>query len=350
MIVVTGCPRSGTSLMMDCLRHALGDERILGFKFPQEARFEAAQKKGEDETDIHFESRQYALEKFRPSHEKKIKLSKEMNPNGFWECGYTVRGMSWHLGMEHKSNQVVKIVSQGLIRTDPKYVDKMICMCRHPRAVAKSQENLRRLPFMKQEEERKLKVHTPEQFLRVTARAAKWLIENPNTELLLVQFDNLISAPQATLKSVADFIGEGDFSDNPVDAKLKRSYPNIKIDSLLWEPSEEIYEALLNKDWEKLWTTFEAAQDALIKENSRSVCFRTGKRMAYKECISCKTRAVTRDNFRTTASKDEVDWWNEPCMFECLYDKDNESITIKESIKNNFWKENTSSIKPRRNK
>ena len=34
MIIVSGCARSGTSLMMDCLRVALGEDKILGHKFP----------------------------------------------------------------------------------------------------------------------------------------------------------------------------------------------------------------------------------------------------------------------------------------------------------------------------
>jgi len=345
MIVVTGCPRSGTSLMMDCLRHAFGDDRILGYKFPQEARFEEAQKQGEDETDQDFGARQYALEKFRSGHEEKIKLSKDMNPNGFWECAYSVQGMSWHLGMEHKGNEVVKIVSQGLVNTDPKYVDKLIFMCRDPRSVAKSQENLRRMPFMKQEEERKLIVHTPEMFLRVTAMAAKWLQENPETEVLLVEFNDLLSKPTETLAKVSEFLGEGDFSGHPVDPKLKRSYPSIEIDHTLWEPSEAIYTSLLNSEWKKITKTFEEAQATLAREASQFICFRTGKRMAYKECQHCQNDATTRGNFRNTASNSDVDWWNEPCMFECLYDNENEHVSIKDSIKNNSWKESKSSLK-----
>jgi hypothetical protein len=33
--IVSGCPRSGTSLMMLCMSMAVGEEKIIGVKFPQ---------------------------------------------------------------------------------------------------------------------------------------------------------------------------------------------------------------------------------------------------------------------------------------------------------------------------
>ena len=40
MYVVSGCPRSGTSLMMDLMRVAYGEKRLLGKKFPQDEQME----------------------------------------------------------------------------------------------------------------------------------------------------------------------------------------------------------------------------------------------------------------------------------------------------------------------
>ncbi len=38
MLIISGCPRSGTSVQMDIHRAVFGEERILGAKFPQEKR------------------------------------------------------------------------------------------------------------------------------------------------------------------------------------------------------------------------------------------------------------------------------------------------------------------------
>jgi hypothetical protein len=124
MIVVSGCPRSGTSLMMDCLRIAFGEDRILGHKFPQEHGLLEAKKQGEEESDDHYEARMYAMNRGLAVSGRlnDIERSKDMNPNGFWECRYTVQGVHWHRGIEVKNTDICKIVSQGLFFSDPKYI------------------------------------------------------------------------------------------------------------------------------------------------------------------------------------------------------------------------------------
>ena len=156
MIVISGCPRSGTSLLMDCMRHTFGDDRIMGAKFPQEKNLQDKQYENED--DNAFETRMHLSSIFNKDKiekaQKDFELIKDMNPNGFWECRYSVAGIKWHIGFKDNPKTIVKVVSQGLPQTDPRYVDKMIYMLREPHQVAKSQERLRRMPFMDIEEER----------------------------------------------------------------------------------------------------------------------------------------------------------------------------------------------------
>ena len=56
MIVVSGCPRSGTSLTMDCMRHAFGEDRIMGKKFPQERKYVFMKEQFEGEDDNAYEA------------------------------------------------------------------------------------------------------------------------------------------------------------------------------------------------------------------------------------------------------------------------------------------------------
>jgi len=177
MIVVTGCPRSGTSCMMDQMRLAFGEDRLLGKKFPQYDGLLEMTKQGEDESDLHYKARMYVQE--RRGFNEKLKEAKEtmdMNPNGFWEMRYTVSGVQWHLGMPDLKGKVCKIVSQGLVASNPEYIEKIVFMVRCPRQVAKSQERLRRIRWMSREHEQEMKIHTPEMFIQVTYQASKWLV------------------------------------------------------------------------------------------------------------------------------------------------------------------------------
>jgi hypothetical protein len=134
--------------MMDCLRLTFGDDRIMGSKFPQEDRISVGLEKHEEETQDEFEARNYIRDIVAPHATKDFEVSKDMNPNGFWECRYSVRGIKWHMNMPDLEGKVCKIVSQGLINSNPEYIDKIVYMLRDPRQVAKSQERLKRFPFM----------------------------------------------------------------------------------------------------------------------------------------------------------------------------------------------------------
>jgi hypothetical protein len=339
LITVSGCPRSGTSLMMDCLRMAFGDDRIIGGKFPQEDRIAAGLQKHEEETDSEYEARQYLRDIVNPHAARDFTISKDMNPNGFWECRYSVRGITWHMDMPKLDNQICKIVSQGLISSNPDYISKIIYMLRDPRQVAKSQERLKRFPFMTHEEEMNsgLVIHTPEMFIQVTYQACKWLIANPEVPVLTVSFDDLIMYPDEALNGVKEFLKEGDFSKHQIDPKLKRSYPQ-EVGNHLWEYADTMYEFMKKQEYQKVIDYFEENSKMIFRDKVTTFCTRLRERMVYNECKNCKNSCSLVKNLAKRAEERKIAWQYEPCMFDCLTNPFEDHISMRESIENNHWK------------
>lgn len=338
MIIVSGCPRSGTSLMMDCLRMAFGDDRIMGSKFPQEDRIAAGIEKHESETEDEFQARVYLRDIVNPNAEQDFSVSKDMNPNGFWECRYSVQGIKWHMNMPELDGKICKIVSQGLFQSNPIFVDKIIYMLRDPRQVAKSQERLKRMPFLshKEEMESGLKIHTPEMFITVTYQACMWLLANPDIPVTTVLFDDLIMKPDETLDSLQNFLGDGDFSQHQIDPKLKRSYPE-EISHHLWEYADTIYEFMKKGEYQKVIDYFEENRKMIFRDKAQTFCVRLRERMVYNECVNCKSSCSLVKNLVKRAEEKKIAWQYEPCMFDCLVDPLNDHISIKESVQNNHW-------------
>ena len=233
MILVSGCPRSGTSVTMDILRKSLGEENIIGKRLTEMGVDEPECKQFDGERDAHFTVREYVFNKSRAESKSKITQEqldqkskmKDLNPNGFWECQFTTGGISYNFGNRQQltdlyktgKNKVVKVVSQGLLKSDPKYIDKVIYLIRHPRNVAKSQERLQRqftLDFGKDKKNifDNLVVHSPEMYIDVTLKACRWIKENPDIPILYIDFNDLQSNPDREIQKMAAFVGYGDFN------------------------------------------------------------------------------------------------------------------------------------------
>jgi hypothetical protein len=325
--------------MMDCLRLTFGDDRIMGSKFPQEDRISVGLEKHEEETQDEFEARNYIRDIVAPHATKDFEVSKDMNPNGFWECRYSVRGIKWHMNMPDLEGKVCKIVSQGLINSNPEYIDKIVYMLRDPRQVAKSQERLKRFPFMTHEEEMNsgLVVHTPEMFIQVTYQACKWLLDNPDVPVLTVLFDDLIMYPDKSLARLQEFLEEGDFTTHQIDPKLKRSYPE-EIGNHLWEYADTMYEFMKKEEYQKVVDYFEENRRMIFRDKITTFCPRLREQMVYNECLNCKKSCSLVKNLAKRAEEKKVLWELEPCMFDCLTDPFNKHISMKESIENHHWK------------
>lgn len=362
MYVVSGCPRSGTSLGMDLMRVAYGDDRLLGKKFPQESRKEEIEKRRPNETDEQYTTRMYCLNRTRNDEaiEARLEQTKDMNPNGFWEMLYTVQGCHYRYAdlerldklLTEEKKSFCKIVSQGLAQSDPKYIDKVIFMIRHPRAVAKSQERLVRpgplgdIARTKVDGE-KLKVHSPEMFINVTGMVSYWFKRNPDIPVLYVFYDELLQNPDKVLSEIQEFIGEkGDMvsAAKQINKKLKRSEPE-DVPSPLWEDAEFVYDNFLKRDYQKIVDYLSRPDIAFNRYTLQYPCLRSGRPVRPDICDVCRNKksSYIKDK-KKIAKKKKIDWENEPCIYECGYRLGFKPLSIKESIENNFWKDGVEPI------
>ena len=351
MYIISGCPRSGTSLMMDLMRESFGDERILGKKFPSEKNNIP---KTKHETDAQYNARVYVDEHIKSKRSDSLGNSKDMNPNGFWEMEYTVKGVKYDFNDRNRLEELkvespksfCKIVSQGLSQSDPTYIDKIIYMIRHPREVAKSQERLIRSGPINGDNApmvngKAVKIHTPEMYIQVTTSASQWLLSYPEIPVLFVHYNDLIENATEVLSQIEDFLGE-DILDKPkvsqvIDSSLRRSQPE-DIESDLWIVSEKVYELFCSKQYQEL-LTYMAEQDIeMRKKNRKLFCMRTESVVGNNICSLCisKTNPYSKNQIPVSESKG-IDWRSKPCIYECGFREGFEPLTIQESIDNNFW-------------
>lgn len=338
MIIISGCPRSGTSVMMDIMRSACGDDKLIGSKFPNQPP--------ENKRDIDVSKlrpiRQRLIEKHKPDLERRQAKTKDMNPHGFWECQYSVQGIQYNFVkreeqddlLENGKDKICKIVSQGLIDSDPRFIDKVVFMMRHPRAVAKSQERLTR-----QIGDESLKVHTPEMFIQVTAQAARWRLAYPDIPFIVIHYEDVISDPNAVQGKLQTFIGTGDFKRGMtvVDPNLQRS-KHEDINHELWEDAEYIHENFCAGDYENVVKRIADPDSNTRKANRKWLCFRLNSMVVEAQCKVCLSNPVVAANFRKTAESSKIDWKSEPCAFECgIRHEDKEFKAIEDSIKDNHW-------------
>jgi len=339
MYIVSGCPRSGTSMMMKIMEHVYGADRILGKKWPKKK--ERKVKRNEIQEYIH--------NKLTAQNNRAMLRARDMNPNGYYEMDFSVRGILYSPRHEKLLNEILedekpricKIVSQGLAASDPKYIDKIIYMSRDPRAVAKSQERLGRNSPMDPESAptsngKKVLIRDIAMFVSVTTRAAKWIINHSDIPVIVMNYNCLLDDPVNELLRLQEFMGEGDFSsaNQFIDTSLRRSAPE-DIEGEEASYAMGLYEALNNSDFGAI----RQAHLDKIKEPSRIntwFCTRTGRRMEANECHLCKTHIHTALNFISTATRKGICWETEPCAYECGVDG-SEGIDIASSITNNHW-------------
>jgi hypothetical protein len=374
MYTVSGCPRSGTSLLMNIMRVILGDESIVAEKghFGNPHKY-VEEAKGEDRTHQHEVVewlREYAFKRSGkdPDKYKEIReQTKDLNPNGFFESRYTVQGIRYNrhdrenlkkYAIDNDHKLCIKIVSQGLLKSDPSFIHKVIYMVRHPRAVAKSQERLRTqlddlFDGTQEYDDTKPKLvrHSPQHYLNSTKSAATFFVENPDVEVHFVMYDELVSDPESVIKDLARFMNLSEDecwskTKDIVDPKLKRSYPE-DIESELWEESEHVYDMFLERKFQEIVDYLGEKERKLNQHNLVWKCVRFDTPTNINQCMNCINNPVTRNQFKKNAFKRKVDWRNLPCLFECIYDlsrEDDELLTVEESIENNFWKFNVKKL------
>jgi len=342
-VVVSGVPRNGTSLAMLCLRMAMGEDKILGTKFPRERWIKL--ERHENETDKEFDLRAAIHQRTVTQRElDEFNASVDMNPNGFWECNYSVDGFVYESSIPDFSKMAVKMVSSALAHTDPRMIGRVIYMIRHPYAVAKSHERIRRMPhLMSAVDEAAMEIHTPEMFIRQTFMAAKWFIRNPSVPRLFVEFEKLVGDPEVQLERMRQFTGLN-FDEHPVDSSLQRSAdPKAHKPHYLFDYALPMYHMMKREDFEGVIHFYLDNAVEINKEKTNTFCLRLGQQTPYTVCQVCK--GGNPDFIRNKIDQAEqlgIDWQNQPCSFECGGDpllSDQDALTLEESVERNHWLE-----------
>jgi hypothetical protein len=180
IIVVSGLPRSGTSMMMKMLEE--GGIPIL--------------------TDA-------------------IRGADDDNPNGYYEFELVKKlpeGQNqWLADANHK---VVKIVSALLEHLPVNYRYKIIFMEREPREILASQQ---KMLANRNEKSEISDTEMQEQFQKHLAAIKYWLARQPHMDVMYIDYNKMISKPENYCQAIADFIAI------PVDVSKMLAVPNERL-------------------------------------------------------------------------------------------------------------------------
>lgn len=181
IIVVSGLPRSGTSMMMRTLAEG-------GLEIVSDA----------------------------------IRTADDDNPNGYFEfepVKQLAQGNFFWLA--DASGKVVKIISGLLEHLPPEYQYKIIFMERDLTEVLKSQQKMLK---NRQEQSQVADREMHAQFEKHLANIKYWLARQPNMDVLYINYNKMIGDPQTNCLRIAGFIG-----------------PTLNINKMLTIPSKSLY-------------------------------------------------------------------------------------------------------------
>ena len=263
---------------------------------------------------------------------------RDLNPDGFRECAWTVNGIREGIGpaplwSQVGDNKVVKIVSRGLAASDPAHIGRVVYLNRNPREVAKSQERLRRIIGGV---ESGLVVHSPDMYIRTHLAAARWMAEH-RPDVYVLDYADLLAEPTTTLARLSDWLGE-DVTPGAscVKPSLHRSKPQ-QIDDEQWEDAEAVYALVAAADWQGIADMFSTGDTATERAGRRWMCDRLGQAVSARQCEVCVSVKSVRENFRATAEARGIDWHNLPCAWECGANLDAEPVPVELSIARSHW-------------
>ena len=180
IIVVSGLPRSGTSMMMKML-----------------------------------------MEGGLPAVTDSLRSADNDNPNGYFEFEPVKKMMEgdtrW---LEQAGGKVVKVISALLEHLPAKYRYKVIFMERPLQEVLTSQKKM----LIHRAEASSVEDHEmEEQFKKHLAAIKYWLARQPNIEVLYMGYGKMLASPAACCAQLAEFI------DLPLDVEKMQAVPNESL-------------------------------------------------------------------------------------------------------------------------
>jgi hypothetical protein len=180
IIVVSGLPRSGTSMMMKML-----------------------------------------AEGGLPAVTDSIRGADEDNPNGYFEFEPVKKlaegQTAW---LAQADGKIVKVVSALLEHLPSGHHYKVLFMEREIKEILASQQ---KMLLRRSEEPRTSDAEMQAQFREHLAAAKYWLARQPNMDVLYVDYNRMMANPDAYCQAIADFIAL------PVDVARMRSVPNERL-------------------------------------------------------------------------------------------------------------------------
>lgn len=260
ILVVTGDPRSGTSLMMKTLK--LLGVPIAGNKWPQLTRHERRLKVAE------LEGNEKLIEHLKERISTAKERAQKMNPRGFYEIGGVVmRGTN---DMEKYGGRAIKICSPGAwpnnrhprVGTKPENVYKWIWCIRDPASVATSQQDIAadNIEVVNEdgEWEAAQRPANPARYASENGELARWFEENPEhfERCLVVDYDEFMANPDIVMHQIIEFVGIEDPDLGPafgnIDPKLRRSpgrftaWPTVEIQDMA-NAAYSVYEGVKSR-------------------------------------------------------------------------------------------------------
>jgi len=216
MIIVTGLPRSGTSLMMRILESL--SIPITGEEF------------------------------FESKDEDRKERVKYLNPEGFHEIrGSVATGLFKE--PEKFTGQAVKVVVPGVVRVPLQYIEKIIFCLRDPSEVIESQRNLISNVEVATLEGKKYSHELLQRSFNNYIRQMGILILNSDdnfwNKTIVVEYKNLIVDHTHEIQKISDFLNVSFVDKDLVKDNLYRSKPVIESDPLAFR----IYESIKTKDF-----------------------------------------------------------------------------------------------------
>lgn len=276
MIIITGEPRSGTSLMMETVR-LLGFE-VWGEEQPGESRREATRdKEGREETlteRLQREKAHWMNEKFweigglvmRGIHPRVVNQLEQAKKAQAKEKGEEYDPSGYEEVINEHKDHAVKVIWNGLMQTDRDILEnsKIILCLRNPIHIAQSQTHLQghvQMASNIEGEDEVAFISPPNpisamRYLRTASNFVHWLSRpmNKNLEILRVDYDDMIFNTEETVKRIVGFLGNC-LEDNiqmavmNVDTDRRRSaIPKVpeEGDPEEWELVQDIYDFLRN--------------------------------------------------------------------------------------------------------
>jgi len=281
--IVTGEPRSGTSLMMQTLK--LLGAPVTGKENPADV-----------EKQIEQMSKQHEMtEVDKADIIRKSKHAIKMNPLGYYEIGGVVsRGISGYLAKLYLG-KVVKIITSAIPHyetpngmssgTDKELIGKMILCLRDPKHIAVSQQDLTssvEAVGPGGEFGPRFKKPNPIRYVQGTGHFLNWLVDNQDMmdKILPIEYEDMHADPTGSVQRVIDFL-ELSPTQEQVSAAVKNIVPSLRrsAQNFEWqkgtekngEIAEMIYKALQTRNFSSMIVAVTHVKEEMQRMSLESV-------------------------------------------------------------------------------